>query len=526
MQFYLIVSTIVATIFSILLYRLLLHKKSVKTGKNQKPPQAKGAWPIIGHLHLLGGPELHQKVFGDMADKHGPIFTIKLGVHEALVVNDAAIAKECFTTNDKAFASRPKAEAAKILGYNYAAFGLAPYGEYWRKVRKMVVSEVLSQRRVEMLGHIRASEVRASLKDLYDGWVKNKLGKNSEMVMVEMKQWFANLIVNNMVMVIIGKRFSLNDKEGLQFQAATRKLFELLGAFVLTDFIPYLSYFDVGGYKKAMKTTRKDLDKIFDRFVKEHRQESKTIQQHEGNQDFMHVLISIIQGVFEEELNGVDHDTIIKATCLQLLLAGTDTTHLTLTWALSLLLNNPKALETAQDEIDEHVGRERLVKESDLKNLVYLNAIIKETFRLYPAGPLAVPHESLEECNVGGYNIPKGTRLLLNIWKIQRDPKIWSDPDQFKPERFLTSDKDIDVKGNHYELLPFGSGRRMCPGVSFALQALGLTLASLLQQFTIKKPSDELVDMTESMGMTNGKATPLVVLLGPRLSTNMYEGGP
>ncbi|CAI9281779.1 unnamed protein product [Lactuca saligna] len=490
MQFYLIVSTIVATIFSILVYRLLLHKKSVKTAKNQKPPQANGAWPIIGHLHLLGGPELHQKVFGDMADKHGPIFTIKLGVHEALVVNDAAIAKECFTTNDKAFASRPKAEAAKILGYNYAAFGLAPYGEYWRKVRKMVVSEVLSQRRVEMLGHIRASEVRASLKDLYDGWVKNKLGKNSEMVMVDMQKWFANLIVNNMVMVIIGK-----------------------------------SYFDVGGYKKAMKTTRKDLDKIFDRFVKEHREESKTIQ-HEGNQDFMHVLISIIQGVFEEELNGVDHDTIIKATCLQLLLAGTDTTHLTLTWALSLLLNNPKALETVQDEIDEHVGRDRLVKESDLKNLVYLNAIIKETFRLYPAGPLAVPHESLEECNVGGYNIPKGTRLLLNIWKIQRDPNIWSDPDEFKPERFLTSDKDIDVKGNHYELLPFGSGRRMCPGVSFALQALGLTLASLLQQFTIKKPSDDVVDMTESMGMTNGKATPLVVLLGPRLSTNMYESGP
>ncbi|KAL7605382.1 hypothetical protein Lser_V15G18814 [Lactuca serriola] len=525
MQFYLIVSTIVATIFSILVYRLLLHKKSVKTATNQKPPQAKGAWPIIGHLHLLGGPELPHKVLGGMADKHGPVFTIKLGVHQALVVSDAAIAKECFTTNDKALASRPKMTGAKILGYNYSIFGLAPYGDYWRKVRKMVVLEVLSQRRVEMLGYIRASELKSSVNDLYDRWLKNKRSENSEMVKVEMKQWCGNLLVNNMVRVIIGKRFPPHDKEGLQFQAVSRKLFKLLGVFVVTDFIPFLSYLDVGGYKKAMKTTRKDLDNFFDRYVKEHREESKTIQ-HEGNQDFMHVLISIVQDAFEDDFKGFDEDTIIKSTCLQLLVAGTETTSATLTWALALLLNNPKSLEIAQEEIDEHVGRDRLVKESDLKNLVYLNAIIKESFRLYPAGPLSVPHESIEDCIVGGYNIPKGTRLLVNLWKLQRDPNIWLDPEEFKPERFMTSHKDIDVKGNHYELLPFGTGRRMCPGISFSLQALGLTLASLIQQFTIEKPSDELVDMTESMGMTNGKATPLDVLLCPRLSSNMYDIGP
>lgn len=196
---------------------------------------------------------------------------------------------------------------------------------------------------------------------------------------------------------------------------------------------------------------------------------------------------------------------------------------MTLTWALALLLNNPNALKTARDEIDEHVGRDRLVEESDLKNLVYIDAIIKETLRLYPPGSLSVPHESVEDCIVGGYNIPKGTRLLVNLWKMQRDPNIWSDPYEFRPERFLTVHKDIDVKGKHYELLPFGSGRRMCPGVFFSLPALGLMLASVIQQFEVKRPSNEPVDMRESFGLTNGKSTPLEVLLAPRLSSNMYH---
>ncbi|KAJ9567400.1 hypothetical protein OSB04_003366 [Centaurea solstitialis] len=236
----------------------------------------------------------------------------------------------------------------------------------------------------------------------------------------------------------------------------------------------------------------------------------------------MRVLISILEGVSEGDFFGFEHDTVIKAACQQLLIAGTDTSSLTLTWALSLLLNNPKALEIVQDEIDEHVGRDKLVEESDMKNLVYLDAIIKETLRLYPVAPLSVPHESIEDCIVGGYNIPKGTRLLVNLWKIQRDPNIWSDPLEFRPERFLTSHKDVDVKGKHFELLPFGSGRRVCPGAFFALQSMGLTLASLIQQFVLQKPSNEPIDMSESQGLTNNKAIPLVVLLSPRMSSSMY----
>ncbi|KAK9048153.1 hypothetical protein SSX86_032884 [Deinandra increscens subsp. villosa] len=528
MEFHFSLSTTITSIFVAFVIAFLLQilrRKRVNKLNNKSAPQAKGAWPIIGHLHLLAGSRPPQQVLGDMSEKYGPILTIKLGVHQVLVVSSGEIAKECFTTNDKFFASRPKSKATEIIGYNYAMFGLAPYGDYWRQVRKIVMTEILSQRRVEMLGHVRVSEVRASLNDIYEAWKKNKESDGSDMVKVDMKQWFGNLILNVMVRIISGKRFEFSDEEGVRVQHVVRKFFELLGAFVVSDFIPFTSFLDLGGYEKEMKRTSKEMDDMVGGWLKKKKWEKESNQQREGDQFFMDVLISVIQDASEEDFSGFDHETVIKATCLAILSAGSDTTSATLTWALCLLLKNPNTLKAAQDEIDEHVGRERPVEESDIKNLVYLNAIIKETLRLYPAAPLSVPHESMEDCIVNGYEIPKGTRLLVNLWKIHRDSNIWSDPHEFKPERFLTSQNDIDVKGKHFELIPFGSGRRMCPGVFFALQVLPLTLAHVIQQFVITTPSNEPIDMSESSGLTTSKATPLEVLLAPRLPLKMYHVG-
>ena len=205
-----------------------------------------------------------------------------------------------------------------------------------------------------------------------------------------------------------------------------------------------------------------------------------------------------------------------------LILGGTDTTTATLTWALSLLLNNHEVLRKVQQELDLQVGRERLVEESDMKHLVYFHAVIKETMRLYPAAPLSVPHESIEDCTLAGYHVPVGTRLIVNLPKLHRDPHVWSDPNEFQPERFLTSHKDVDVRGQNFEYIPFGSGRRVCPGISFALQVMQLTLATLLHAFEISTPANEPVDMTEKAGQTNLKATPLEVHLIPRLNVQAY----
>ena len=204
-------------------------------------------------------------------------------------------------------------------------------------------------------------------------------------------------------------------------------------------------------------------------------------------------------------------------------MAGSDTTSLNLTWLLSILLNNKHALKQAQEELDLKVGRDRWVEDHDIKDLVYLHAIVKETLRLYPPSPLSVPHEAMEDCHVCGYYVPKGTRLLVNVWKLHRDPRIWEDPEKFLPERFLTSHASIDASGQHFEFIPFGSGRRACPGYTFALQVSYLALARLLQGFEFTTPSNMPVDMTEGLGITLPKATPLEALLTPRLASKLYQ---
>lgn len=205
-----------------------------------------------------------------------------------------------------------------------------------------------------------------------------------------------------------------------------------------------------------------------------------------------------------------------------MILGGSDTTATTLTWAMCLLLRNPLVLEKAREEIDMQIGKERCVNESDISKLVYLQAIVKETLRLYPPAPFSSPREFNEDCTIGGYHVKKGTRLIPNLWKIQRDPSVWSDPTEFQPERFLTTHKEVDVKGQNFELLPFGSGRRKCAGMSLGLNMVHFTLANFLHSFETLSASSQSIDVTEIFGFVNTKATPLEILVRPRLSPDYY----
>lgn len=180
-------------------------------------------------------------------------------------------------------------------------------------------------------------------------------------------------------------------------------------------------------------------------------------------------------------------------------------------------------MKKAQEEIDNNVGKERWVEETDIKHLVYLQAVVKEALRLYPPGPLSVPHQTTEDCNVTGFFIPKGTRLFVNVWKLHRDPRIWPEPEKFLPERFLTWQAELDVSGHHFEFIPFGSGRRSCPGITFAMQVTHLTLARLLQGFNMTTPSNLPVDMTEGQAITMPKANPVEALMTPRLPSALYK---
>ncbi|KAK6256670.1 hypothetical protein QUC31_000129 [Theobroma cacao] len=413
---------VIATVFAfpLFLFSLLWISKSVKNrDKRRAAPEAGSSWPVIGHLHLLGGPQPAHIVLGDMAEKYGPIFTIKMGVYRALVVNNWETAKECLTTNDKAFASRPKTLAMELLSYDHAMFGFAPYGPYWRQMRKVATLELLSSYRLDRLKHVRQSEIKTSLKELYQHWSENK--DSSDKVLVEMKAWFRDVTLNVILRMIVGKRIpsSDSDAEGERWKDALRDFFDLSGKFVISDALPFLKWLDIGGDERFMKKVTKELDEVAEGWLQDHKR-MKASGNQESDQDFMDVMFSILSDVGKH-----DADTINKATCLAMILAASDTTMVTLTWALSLLLNNRGALKKAQEELDIHVGRDKLVEESDIKKLVYLRAILKETLRLYPAGPLSLPHESMEDCIVSGYHIPAGTRLLINVYKIHRDPRVW-----------------------------------------------------------------------------------------------------
>ncbi|XP_074308800.1 cytochrome P450 81Q32-like [Silene latifolia] len=206
---------------------------------------------------------------------------------------------------------------------------------------------------------------------------------------------------------------------------------------------------------------------------------------------------------------------MIKGLIMVFIIAGTDTSSVTLEWAMSLLLNHPNVLDKAKLEIDFQVGEDHLVDEMDLPKLQFLQNIVSETLRMFPAAPLLLPHMSSQECTIGGFNVPRGTMLLANVWAVQRDPNLWNEPEEFKPERFDSSDPDQ----YKLQLLPFGLGRRSCPGASLGTRMVALALGSLIQCFEWKRMSDKEVDMTEGEGLNMPKAQPLEAMCKARSNT-------
>nr|WNT44078.1 CYP82N8v1 [Corydalis yanhusuo] len=494
------------------------NKRSTK-----QAPMAAGAWPVLGHLHLFGGSELPHKMLAVMADKYGPAFTMKFGTHRTLVVSNTQIVKECFTANDTHFSNRPSTTAFHLMTYDNDSVAFTPYGPFWRELRKISTLKLLSNHRLQAIKDVRVSEVNVCFKDLYNQW---KTNQNKRPVLVDMKKWFEEVSNNVVIRVIVGKqnfgsKIVRGEEEAVKYKKIMDEVLRLAAVPMLSDMAPLLGWLDLfQGHKSAMKRNAKEVDNMLESWLEEHKRKRLSGVTGAEEEDFMDVMLSIME---ENKFTGRDSNTVIKSTVLAMIMGGTDTTAVSLTWIFSLLMNNRHVLKKAQEELDMHVGKDRQVEDSDLKNLVYLNAIVKETMRMYPLGAL-LERETKEDCEVGGYQVRAGTRLLVNVWKLQRDPSCWTDPTEFKPERFLTENAKIDVGGQHFELLPFGAGRRVCPGVSFALQFMNLVLARLIHGFELGTPMDADVDLTESTeGHVNHKATPLDLLITPRLDSKLYD---
>lgn len=308
-------TTIVFAIALVLLYNIWRIIKPSNKSKGKKPPQPSYSLPLIGHLHLLGNQIPLARIFASLSDKYGPIFQINLGAYPALVISNQEAIKECFTTNDKILASRPKSSHGIYLGYNFAGFGFAPYGPYWTKLRKLAMLELLSSRRIESLRHVYESEIDTFIKDL-SLYVKD--GK----VKVVISEWLERLTFNIVTKMICGKRYLeyLQDVEDAEAHGSIVKLIKefmhISGEFVPKDLIPLLGWFGFEGQVlKSMKRVARDLDKVVGRWVEEHVEKSDDIHLNHSDEkhDFIDVMLSVIE---DDPVSGHNRDTIIKANVM------------------------------------------------------------------------------------------------------------------------------------------------------------------------------------------------------------------
>lgn len=470
------------------------------------PPAPFLTFPIIGHLYLFKKPL--QRSLAKISDRYGPVLLLQFGSRKVLLVSSPAGAEECFTKNDVVFANRPHLMAGKHLGYNFTSLAWSSYGDHWRNLRRITSVEMFSTHRLQMLHGIRVDEVKSMVKRINSSAMAEKS--------VDMKSMFFELMLNVMMRTIAGKRYygeNVEDiEEATRFREMVEETFRIGGATNVGDFLPALKLL-VRKLEKSLLVLQQKRDEFMQGLIKGCRKRMEkdgtvTDSEIEGKKKS---LIEVLLTLQEKEPEYYK-DEIIRSLMLVLLAAGTDTSVGTMEWALSLMLNHPETLKKAQAEIDERIGHERLIDESDMNNLPYLRCIVNETFRMYPAGPLLVPHESSEETTVGGYRVPRGTMLLVNLWAIHNDPKLWDEPRKFKPERF----EGLEGVRDGYKMMPFGSGRRSCPGEGLAVRMVALSLGCIIQCFDWQRIGDELVDMTEGTGLTLPKAQPLVAKCSPR----------
>ncbi|XP_010059877.3 cytochrome P450 81Q32 [Eucalyptus grandis] len=506
-----------------LLYRFFLHKS---TNPNHRLPPSPPSLPIIGHLHLVKEP-LHRTLH-DLSLQHGPVFFLRFGSRKTVVVSSLPAVEEFFTEKDVAFAHRPRLLSGKLLGYDYGILGLSPYGEYWRNLRRFTAVEIFSARPLADYSAVRQEEVLSLVRQLFRDHCCLGDRKDREWLKVDMRRRLLDLTLNVMMRMIAGKSYFGTDQvseEGREFKEIMREFSQLFGSSAyMGDFIPALGWADFHGVKKKMKSVMRKVDVFLQQLVDEQSGKrnkpssavaaaaaSVSSKGVDGTRSSRTTFIDRMLDVQEQDPEFYTNTTV-KSVVLALLVGGADTTATTIEWAMILLLNHSEAMRRACDEIESKVGHDRLLEESDLANLSYLQNVVSETMRLYPSVPLLLPHESSEDTTIGNFRVPRGTMLLVNAWSLHRDPKLWKDAESFMPERF-----DGGQESNEgFKMIPFGAGRRACPGAALGRRVMGLALGALLQCFEWRRVGLEQIDTTEGDGLTAPPAEPLQALCKPR----------
>ncbi|XP_042037845.1 cytochrome P450 71A6-like [Salvia splendens] len=491
-------SHFLVVLISTSLFLFFLHKwrRIHSPGSKKRLPPSPPKLPLIGNLHQLG--PLPHRSLQSLSRRYGPLMLLHFGTVPVLIVSSAEAAREIMKNQDLIFSNRPQLSIASRLFYNNRDVAFAPYGEYWRQNRSICVLHLLSSKRVQSYRGVREEETSLMVDK-----IRRLCASSNPVNLSDVMRSLTNDVICR---VALGKKYGL----GSDFKEIFGEFGVLLGILPLWEYIPWLRWmrrFD--GLDKRVERAAKKMDRFLEVVIQEHRVRERK-EGDGGELDFVDILLDFQR---ENASRSPIEDDTIKAIVLDMFGAGTDTTFTALEWAMAELIRNPEAMKTLQNEVREVAGNKDEIDEQDLEKMPYLKAVLKESLRLHSPVPLLVPRELTQDTRVLGYDIASGMRVMINVWAISRDPSLWKYPEEFRPERFLGM--DIDFRGLHFELTPFGAGRRGCPGITFAVAVDELALAKLVHKFDFRLPNGakmKELDVSESSGITIHKNYPLLVV--------------
>ncbi|KAJ9553228.1 hypothetical protein OSB04_017273 [Centaurea solstitialis] len=478
---------------------MVKHIKLAFSGMPKNLPPGPPRWPIIGNLHQLG--DKPHVTITKFAKEYGPLISLNLGKQLLVVATSPEAAMGVLKTQDRFL-------SARIVPSAFNHNSLLPYSliwsecnQSWKTLRTLCRAEMFSHKAIESHSRLREEKVG----DMFD-FLHSKQGQ-----MVNIGEIVFTTVFNSISGILFSKDLLsyLKDENeaGGGLKESLDNVLEHLGKTDLSDFYPIFQSLDLQGISKGFTKHSKELFSIWEVMIKERRSQiaSSTWSPEHS--------ISFLDRLIENEFS----DDQINQLLNELFIAGTDTTTNTVEWALAELLRNKEERSKLEQELRKEINSDQIT-ESQISKLSYLQACIKETLRLHAPGPFLIPHRATQTCEVMGYTIPENTELFINIWGISRDPKIWDDPLSFKPERFL--DSDVDFISQDFKFIPFGAGRRMCPGLPAAIKNVELILATLIHGFNWALPNGEdltKLDMNDKFGLVLHKEKPLKLIVEPKV---------
>ncbi|SPT15773.1 unnamed protein product [Triticum aestivum] len=519
---------VTASLLAVALATAVLMIAALSRGGGRKPrlPPSPRGFPVIGHLHLVR-PPVH-RTFHDLAARLGPLMHIRLGSTHCVVASSAGVAAELIRTHEGKISERPLTAVARQFAYGDDGFAFAPYGPHWRSMKRLCMSELLGPRTVEQLRPVR----RAGLVSLLQSVLRQASGAEAVDLTAALIRLSNTSIIRMMASTVPG---SVTEEA----QALVKAVAELVGAFNVEDYIAVCRGWDLQGLGRRAADVHRRFDALLEEMIR-HKEEAREARKMRGggegetpekktatgtttesSKDLLDILLDKLEDDAAAEVKLTRKK--IKAFVIDVVTAGSDTSAAMVEWMLAELMNHPECLRKVREEIDAVVGRDRIAGEGDVASLPYLQAAYKETLRLRPAAPIA-HRQSTEEMVVtaaGGFTVPAGTAVFMNLWSIARDPANWDAPLEFRPERFMAGGRNeaLDPRGQHFHYLPFGSGRRGCPGMGLALQSVPAVVAALVQCFDWAVEGDaKKIDMEEADGLVCARKHPLLLRPSPRLS--------